>query len=197
MRSSRRRARPTSCAHTGVRGTPDRVPPVGPRSRRCCRNATGQCMGSVDGARHPIRSPNAAGRPLAVAGRSAPRSSRPPARRLRPTRAREVVKRHHGRESWVAGGADHPPVVIRVATVKLAVPGSTRAHSTENVCVETEFRRGAHVVGVAVVMVAGIARRLCTADVGSCSHAHSRCSSAALDLMSGRCRAPDESSGRS
>ena len=101
-------------------------------------------------------------RALAEAGEALGRAHLLPATvRRDPARRGEVVKREHRRQAVVVARVQHPPVVIERRPRELALLGlDARPLEREAIRAEPERRNECDVGRVAVVVVAGVARRL-------------------------------------
>ena len=119
-------------------------------------------VGLVQRRREGDQVPEVPGRALAVAGEQvACRRVLPPARRRQPARQREVVEGDHRCQMALVARRQHPPVVVELRAGKETLLRlDARPLDREAVRVEAEPREELDVVGVAVVMIAGVARRL-------------------------------------
>ena len=118
----------------------------------------------------------------------------PAADRRDPARVREVVERHDRLHALFVAFGEHPPVVVERGDRELAVLGlDPRPLDREAVGAEAVIAHERDVVGVAVVAVGAVARRLDARGVGPVlERPPVVVPVAAFDLMRGRGHAPDE-----
>ena len=133
--------------------------------------------------------------PRGVVGEARRCVGRAPAAPARhPARDGEVVVRHHRRDAVLQAALDHPSVVVeRGARVEARLGLDPRPLEGEAVGVQPELGEHGDVLGVAVVVVAGVAGRLVEGRVrGPLHRPDVGVDVAPFDLVAGRRRAPEE-----
>ena len=152
-------------------------------------------FGSFSVQTHDRRSPTCSRDAGGVVGEACRRVRRAPAAPTgHPARDGEVVVRHHRRDALLQAALDHPFVVVeRGARIEARLGLDARPLEGEAVGVQPELGQRGDVLGVAVVVVAGVARRLVEGRVrGPLHRPHVRVDVAPFDLVAGRRRAPEE-----
>src|SRR6266446_6118954 len=83
----------------------------------------------------------------------------PSAARGQPSRRGEMMQRHDRFQPVLLARGEHPPVVFELRERKLTLFGfDTRPFDREAVSVEAKFCEQRHIIRVAMVMIAGVAR---------------------------------------
>lgn len=132
---------------------------------------------------------------LAVASKPLGRSIvHPAALTDHPARRGEVMVRHHGRQAVFAAGDQHAAIVLEGSEGELAfLRFDAGPLEREAVGVEAQLRQQRDVAGIAMVVVAGIARWLCIDGVGQMlEHPALTVGVVAFHLVTGRGRPPEK-----